>query len=57
MVAVLLTPYGVMHADHTLAEYHHYLRSERGVGIGADFFSLSHRQNWVNRTGPKLYFQ
>ncbi len=55
--AFLLNQYGVIHGDHTLAKYHLDLRSERGVGIGADFFSLRHRQNWDNLTGLKLYFQ
>lgn len=41
----LLTQYGVMHGDHTLAKYHFDLRSTRGVGIGADYYSTRHRSN------------
>jgi LPS-assembly protein len=43
--AFLLNQYGVMHGDHTLAKYHLDLRSSRGVGIGADFYSEKWRKN------------
>lgn len=55
--AFLLNQYGVIHGDHTLAKYHLDLRSARGVGVGADFFSLRHRSNWDNFKGLKLYYQ
>ena len=55
--AFLLNQYGVIHGDHTMAKYHLDLRSARGVGVGADFQSLKHRDNWSNFTGLKLYYQ
>jgi len=56
--AFLLNQYGVMHGDHTLAKYHLDLRSERGVAVGADFYSMK----WKQRGGGenighlKLYY-
>lgn len=54
--AFLLTQYGVIHGDHTLAKYHLDLRSSRGVGVGADFLSLRHRDNRKNFGNLKLYY-
>lgn len=54
--AFLLLKYGVIHGDHTLAKYHLDLRSSRGVGIGADFLSLRHKDNRKNFGNLKLYY-
>ena len=54
--AFLLNQYGVIHGDHTLAKYRLDLRSERGVGVGADFLSLRHRENSANFGTLKLYY-
>lgn len=54
--AFLLTQYGVLHGDHTLAKYRLDLRSSRGVGVGADFLSLRHRDNRSNFGNLKLYY-
>lgn len=43
--AFLLNQYGVIHGDHTLAQYKLDLRSTRGVAIGADFISLKQKDN------------
>ncbi len=48
--AYLLNQYGMIHGDHTLAEYKVDLRSARGLAFGADFTSLrqknQHNQQW-----------
>jgi len=54
--AFLLNQYGVLHGDHTLAKYRLDLRSARGVGVGADFLSLRHRENSDNFGTLKLYY-
>jgi lipopolysaccharide export system protein LptA len=54
--AFLKTQYGVLHGDHTLAKYHLDLRSERGIGVGADFLSLRNRENQKNFGTLKLYY-
>lgn len=54
--AFLLLKYGVIHGDHTLAKYHLDLRSSRGVGVGADFLSLRHKDNRKNFGNLKLYY-
>lgn len=54
--AFLLNQYGVIHGDHTLAKYRFDLRSARGVGVGADFLSLRHRDNQDNFGSLKLYY-
>jgi LPS-assembly protein len=43
--AYLLNQYGVIHGDHTLAQYKLDLRSTRGVAVGADFISLKQKDN------------
>jgi len=43
--AYLLNQYGVIHGDHTLAEYKVDLRSSRGLAVGADFISLKQKNN------------
>ncbi|WP_345738869.1 LPS-assembly protein LptD [Prosthecobacter algae] len=52
----LLAQYGVIHGDHTLAKYRLDLRSSRGVGVGADFLSLRHKDNRKNFGNLKLYY-
>ena len=54
--AFLLNQYGMLHGDHTLAKYRLDLRSNRGVGVGADFLSLRHRENSDNFGTLKLYY-
>lgn len=54
--AFLLAQYGVIHGDHTLAKYRLDLRSSRGVGVGADFLSLRHKDNRKNFGNLKLYY-
>ncbi|HEY1081655.1 MAG TPA: LPS assembly protein LptD, partial [Prosthecobacter sp.] len=54
--AFLLTQYGVIHGDHTLAKYRLDLRASRGVGVGADFLSLRHKDNRKNFGNLKLYY-
>ncbi|TDU72943.1 organic solvent tolerance protein [Prosthecobacter fusiformis] len=54
--AFLLAQYGVIHGDHTLAKYRLDLRSARGVGVGADFLSLRHKENRNNFGNLKLYY-
>ena len=43
--AYLLNQYGIIHGDHTLAQYKFDLRSTRGVAVGADFISLKQKDN------------
>lgn len=54
--AFLMTQYGVIHGDHTLAKYRLDLRSERGLGVGADFLSLRNKDNQKNFGTLKLYY-
>jgi LPS-assembly protein len=54
--AFLLNQYGVLHGEHTLAKYRLDLRSTRGVGVGADFHSLRHKDNRANFGNLKLYY-
>lgn len=54
--AFLLNQYGMLHGDHTLAKYRLDLRSNRGVGVGADFLSLRHRENSENFGTLKFYY-
>ncbi len=54
--AFLLNQYGVIHGDHTLAKYRLDLRSSRGLGVGADFLSLRHKENRNNFGNLKLYY-
>jgi LPS-assembly protein len=54
--AFLLNQYGVLHGDHTLAKYRLDLRSSRGVGVGADFLSMRHRDEWNNFGRLNLYY-
>lgn len=54
--AFLLNQYGVLHGDHTLAKYRLDLRAERGVGVGAEFLSLRHRENRDNFGNLTLYY-
>jgi len=51
--AYLLNQYGIIHGDHTLAQYKLDLRSSRGAALGADFISSSRR---TTRTGPPQVF-
>jgi LPS-assembly protein len=53
--AFLLNQYGVMHGDHTLAKYHLDLRSARGIGLGADYYSMKWKDN-ENIGHLKLYY-
>jgi len=53
--AFLLNQYGVMHGDHTLGKYHFDLRSERGVAVGADYYSTKWKDN-ENIGHLKLYY-
>lgn len=43
--AYLLNQYGIIHGDHTLAQYKLDLRSSRGAALGADFISLKQKDN------------
>jgi LPS-assembly protein len=61
--AYLLNQYGVMHGDHTLAQYKLDLRSARGVAGGVDLISMKQRTNqhwgklklyYANDSDPKL---
>lgn len=53
--AFLLNQYGVIHGDHTLAQYKLDLRSTRGVAVGADFISMKQKEN--NQWGKlKFYY-
>lgn len=54
--AFLLNQYGVVHGDHTLAKYRLDLRTSRGLGVGADFLSLRHKDNRKNFGNLKLYY-
>lgn len=55
--AFLLNQYGVMHGDHTLAKYHLDLRSDRGVAVGADFYSMKWKDRHNDNIGAlKLYY-
>jgi len=54
--AFLLNQEWVLHGDHTLAKYRLDLRSARGVGAGADFLSLRHRENRDNFGTLTLYY-
>ena len=55
--AFLLNQYGVMHGDHTLAKYHLDLRSDRGVAIGSDFYSMKWKDRGNDNIGMlKLYY-
>ncbi len=54
--AFLLNQYGVMHGDHTLAKYHFDLRSARGVGVGADYYSMKFRDTNPNVGQLKIYY-
>jgi len=51
----LLNQYGVIHGDHTLAQYKLDLRSSRGVAGGVDFISLKQKDN-KNWGRLKLYY-
>lgn len=37
--------YGMLHGDHTMAQYHLDFMSGRGVGVGADFYSEKFRDS------------
>ncbi|QIF03974.1 LPS-assembly protein LptD [Roseimicrobium sp. ORNL1] len=52
----LLNQYGVMHGDHTLAKYHLDLRSERGVGVGADFQSMKWKKLGNDNFGHLTFY-
>jgi hypothetical protein len=52
----LLTQFGAIHGDHTDARYHVDLRSKRGLGLGADFYSLRHSQHQHNFGSLKFYY-
>lgn len=54
--AFLLSQYGVIHGDHTIAKYRLDLRSHRGVAVGADFISMRHKANQENFGTLKLYY-
>jgi hypothetical protein len=54
--AFMLNQYGMLHGDHTLAKYRLDLRSNRGVGVGAEFLSLRHRANSDNFGRLTLYY-
>jgi lipopolysaccharide export system protein LptA len=55
--AFLLNQYGTMIGDHTLAKYHLDLRSQRGVAIGADFYSMKWKERHNDNIGMlKLYY-
>ena len=43
--AYLLNQYGMIHGDHTLAQYKLDLRSTRGLAVGADLISLKQKDN------------
>lgn len=47
--------YGVLHGDHTVGQYHLDLRTGRGIGVGADYFSEKFRDN-PNLGKLKLYY-
>ncbi len=54
--AFLLNQYGIIHGDHTLAQYKLDLRSERGIAGGVDLISMRHRWNQQNFGTLKLYY-
>lgn len=53
--AFMLNQWSMRHGDHTLGRYHLDLRSSRGIGLGADWQSMRHKDNWSNLSGLKLY--
>jgi LPS-assembly protein len=53
--AFLLNRYGMLHGDHTLAQYQLDVRSERGLAGGVDLISQRHREN-PNFGKLRLYY-